>query len=146
MAPERLLDLLDVARPVRVRLAAMRLLAARDTTWRLAVDVMLLADPEYAVAARARTDLYSALREQVYTKPSGQAGELLTAHLPTADRLLAQQTVDLLHFTLGLPRPDRDQADVEPSARSGEADGQGLKPVHQARATVAQFLQRIRGQ
>ena len=133
VAPERLLDLLDSARPVRVRLAARRLLAARDTTWRLAVDVMLLADPEYAVAARARSDLDGALREQVYQKPSGQAAALLTAHLPTAERLLEPRTADLLRFTLGLPR-------------SGEADREGLQPVHQARATVAQFLRRVLGQ
>jgi HEAT repeat protein len=60
---ERLLALLEPGRPVPVRLAARRLLAARDSAWRLAVNVMLLADPEDVVARQARSDLGAAMQQ-----------------------------------------------------------------------------------
>lgn len=57
------------------------------------------------MAERAKTDLRAAMRQQLYTKPSGLAAELLTTHLADADRLLAPSTARLLRFILGMPRP-----------------------------------------
>src|SRR2546423_9906539 len=84
---DRLLDMLDPARPVPVRLAGHRLLAAGDSAWRLAVDVMLLADLEPAVADSARRDLNAALQHLTYVRPSGRTPELPAATLPQAARL-----------------------------------------------------------
>jgi len=102
---DRLLDLLHPARPVPVRLAARQVLAARDGAWRLAVDVMLLADVEPVVADRARRDLTAALQQQSYARPSGRTAELLTAHLPDADRLLSAAEARLLRFVVGMRLP-----------------------------------------
>lgn len=102
---DRLLALLDRERPVPVRLAAWQLLASRDSAWRLAVNVMLLSDPEDAVATRASSDLQVALQQQIYNKPTGTTAELLAAHLPDADRLLPVATARLLRFILGMPLP-----------------------------------------
>jgi hypothetical protein len=110
---DRLLALLAPQRPVPVRLAARQLLAARDSAWRLAVNVMLLSDPEDAVSRRAMTDLKVALQQQIYTKPSGKTAELLAAHLPDADRFLPPATARMLRFVLGLPQP------AEPTLRLG---------------------------
>jgi hypothetical protein len=101
--PERLLALLEPARPVPVRLAAWRLLAAKDTAWRLAVDVTLLADQDDTMAARAKNDLTAAMHHQIYTKPSEKAAELLAAHIADADRLLPPATSRLLRFILKMP-------------------------------------------
>lgn len=72
--------------------------------WRLAVNVMLLSDPEDAVAAGASSDLQVVLQQQIYQKPTGKTAELLAAHLPYADRLLPAATERLLRFILGMPR------------------------------------------
>jgi hypothetical protein len=101
---DRLLALLDPERPVPVRLAARQLLAARDSAWRLAVNVMLLSDPENAVARTASSDLQVALQQQIYKNPTGTTAEVLAAHLPNADRLLPAPTARLLRFILGMPR------------------------------------------
>lgn len=131
IAPERLLELLDPAHTAPVRLAARQLLAFRDSSWRITVDVMLLADPEPAVAAQAMRDLAAAMQEQIYTNPRGKAAELLAVHLPDADRLLPRRTAALLRFILGMP--------LEAAARSAEPDEELLEPVHQARATAPKF-------
>ena len=110
----RLLALLGPERPLPVRLAARHLLASRDSAWRLAVNVMLLSDPEDAVARRAMSNLEVALQQQIYTKPSGTTAELLAAHLPDADMLLPPATARLLRFILGAPRPMEPAACTEP--------------------------------
>jgi hypothetical protein len=102
---ERLQALLDSEQPVPVRLAARQLLASRDGAWRLAVNVMLLGDADYVVAGRAASDLAAALKQQLYTRPSGETAALLAAHLPDADRLLPAQEVRLLRFIVGMPLP-----------------------------------------
>lgn len=102
---DRLLDLLDSAQPVPVRLAAHRLLAARDTAWRLAVDVMLLADAEPEVANYARHDVNVAIQQQMYVRPSGRTAELLAAHLPDADRLLPPAVARHLRIAVGMRLP-----------------------------------------
>jgi hypothetical protein len=79
------------------------LLAARDTAWRLAVNVLLLADLEQAVARVAKDDLDAVMKLQVYTKPSGRAADLLAASLPDAEQLLAPAAVRYLRSTLGPP-------------------------------------------
>lgn len=111
---ERILALLEATEPVPVRLAARQLLAARDSAWRLAVNVMLLADPDDTVARQARSDLGAAMQGQLYTKPSGTTAELLAAHLPDADRLLAPAGARLLRFIVGMPQP------VEPGSKPDE--------------------------
>lgn len=111
---DRLLALLEPRRPVPVRLAARQLLASRDSAWRLAINVMLLSDPEEAVADRAMRDLKVALQQQIYTKPNGETAELLAAHLPEADRLLPPATARLLRFILGIPRPTQPSMGTEP--------------------------------
>jgi hypothetical protein len=111
---DRLLALLEPDRPVPVRLAARNLLASRDSAWRLAVNVMLLSDPDEAVAMRATSDLRVALQRQIYNTPSGRTAELLAAHLPDADRLLPPATARLLRFILGMPRPEEPLIATEP--------------------------------
>ncbi|NUP46070.1 MAG: hypothetical protein HOW97_01970 [Catenulispora sp.] len=113
---DRLLDLLDSARPVSVRLAAHRLLAARDTAWRLAADVMLLADAEPVVAAYARHDVNVAVKQQMYVRPSGRTAELLAAHLPAADRLLPPVVARNLRIAVGMRLPSEP---TEPGAADG---------------------------
>lgn len=132
--PDRLLVLLEPARPVPVRLAARRLLASRDMAWRLAVDVMLLADADDTIAERARADLEAAMQQQLYTKPTAQAAELLTTHLADADRLLAPATARLLRFILGMPRP------VEPQE---PADSMGFAPAEAVTSAEA-LTERVR--
>jgi hypothetical protein len=117
--PDRLLALLEPAHAVPIRLAAREILASRGTAWRLAVDVMLLADPDDTVAGRAKLDLESAMQQQLYTKPSGRAAELLTTHIVDADRLLAPATARLLRFILGLPRS------AEPAVAADSRHGAG---------------------
>jgi len=116
---DRLLDMLDPARPVPVRLAGHRLLAAGDSAWRLAVDVMLLADLEPAVADSARRDLNAALQHLTYVRPSGRTAELLAAHLPEADRLLSAKEVQLLRFVVGMRLPIEP---TEPATRRAVAE------------------------
>ena len=111
---ERLLTLLEPSRPMRIRLAAWKLLASRDTAWRLAVDVMLLADPDDTVAAQAGSDLSAAMQQQLYTKPSGKPAELLAAHLPDADRFLPPAAARLLRFILDMPHPAEPAELVKP--------------------------------
>ena len=125
---DRLLDMLDPVWPVPVRLAARQMLAARDSAWRLAVDVMLLADPESAVADRARRDVTAALQQQAYVPPSGRTAELLAAYLPDADRLLSTAEARLLRFVVGMrvpigptePAMHREVTEAEVLSRSDE--------------------------
>ena len=102
--PERLLGLLEPSRPMRMRVAAWKLLVSRDSAWRLAVNLMLLADPAETMAARAKSGVEAAIQQQFYTKPSGRAAELVAAYLPEADRLLTPAGARMLRFILGMPR------------------------------------------
>jgi len=139
---ERLLALLEPARPVPVRLAARQLLAARDSAWRLTVNVILLADPEDTVARQARNDLGAAMQQQLYTKPSGKSAELLTAHLPDADRLLAPASARLLRFILGTPQPiEPISKPIEPATAQTEAALQA-RTVPDARPSRIRWLRR----
>ena len=101
--PERLFRLLERSQPTRIRLAAWKLLVSRDSAWRLAVNVMLLADPEETMAARAKSGLEAAIQQQLYTKPSGRTAELVAAYLPDADRFLTPAGARMLRFILGVP-------------------------------------------
>jgi hypothetical protein len=114
------------------------LLASRDSAWRLAVNAMLLSDPEEAVATRASSDLQVALQQQIYKKPTGTTAELLAAHLPDADRLLPAATARLLRFILGMPHP------AEPATDSGQVTTAepAIPPV--ARATSVKEPERVR--
>jgi hypothetical protein len=104
--PDRLLAMVvDPTRPVQVRLAVRQVLASRDSAWRLAVDMMLLADPETAIADRAKADLSAALRHQVYVRPGGRTAELVDAHLPDADRLLPAAESRIPRFIVGRRLP-----------------------------------------
>lgn len=104
---DRLLAMLGPAHPTRVRLAAHLILTERDTAWRLAVNAMLLADAEPAVADRAKTGLTAALQRQIYVRPSGKTAELLTAHLADVDRHLSPREAGLLRFVTGTRPPVR---------------------------------------
>lgn len=123
LEPERLLALLEPSRPVPVRLAVRRLFASRDTAWRLAVDVALLADPDETVAEHAKNDLKAAMQQQLYTRPSGQAAEMLSTHLADADRLLAPPTARLLRFILGMPRA------IDPDGMADATDAATQSPT-----------------
>ncbi|WP_370364359.1 hypothetical protein [Catenulispora sp. GP43] len=110
--PDRLLGLLAPTRRAQTRVAAWQLLTSRDGAWCLAVNVMLLDDPDEAMAHRARAGLVAAMRQQLYVKPAGQAKDILAAHIAKADDVLPPGEVRLLYFITGIVRTPSPTADA----------------------------------
>ncbi|MDT0269628.1 hypothetical protein RM844_25420 [Streptomyces sp. DSM 44915] len=106
--PAYLRGLLAVDQPGHVRLAAYRLLHARDVWTRLLVDLELFTDPSAVLRARARNDLVTwATREAAttYGMPAGATAAALAARLAEAEDVLGPERSRRLRFLLGLRRP-----------------------------------------
>lgn len=104
----RLRELLAADSPQHVRMAAYRLLHARDTWTRLLIDIELLTDASAPMRGRARNDLATWLAHEAvttYSMPRGSTAEVLAEQLSAVEGLLEPGRVKLLRFHLGLTRP-----------------------------------------
>lgn len=90
-----------------VRMAAYRLLRARDTWTRITVDLQLIDDPVPAIRTDARADLTNWLARDAattYSFPPGPRTDELATLLTDAEVILGAHQTRLLRFHLGLTR------------------------------------------
>ena len=98
-------DLVAADNPRHIRVAAYRLLHARDVWIRLLTDLQLISDASPEIRNRARNDLATWLRHEAattYSMPQGSMAHALAALLSETEDELGPDRIRLLRFHLGL--------------------------------------------